>query len=655
MDEQVQYNTGNQNLQYTRLCLATAFFLTIVFKSFDRTQEGTVIQRYRTEDTDMQLGHEQRASGLAWVEKGRLRVTDPAPGGSPAKIRPVAGVEVLVAGVRISRETEVTESCNITLRPVEEPPHASFRFQVSKDDLQAYLLLELRDGIRYTLKDSAASPELQLEVESEIIPASLDPEAVIESAEKSGIRFGLDTEACRRACAEKPATPVLIATGSPDIPGKDGKLEFAVPLEKVVDLPLDDNQVDFRSSVRIPDVKAGQAIAVKTSAIPGIPGKGVTGKTLHPKKPRDPRLRAGKGVEMKQEGELLFAVATTSGWPRYNESSGIVEVDEVYFHRGDVDLSSGNVRTSGSIEISGNVIEGMKVESEGNQSISGTVTDAELRAWGSITVKGNVFKSRISAGKDASWIHKWNDLLGNVEESLSRILEINAQNQRLAEETEGVPDEAQSEAGPRFVNPEVLFDYFRELIQALGGLYKEDLSQLPEDISQRILGTRQKIATRDGDVFQRAQAVEEDINHVRVWTGYELSKGESDVILPYVQSSYIEASRDIIVTGQGALYSNLSAGRAVKVAGSPGIVRGGEITASELIQVNQAGSRGSAATVLRVAEKGRIAAGTIYPNTTLIIGRLRARTENTLESVKIHVKNDRLIISSRSGVVEIDG
>ena len=79
------------------------------------------------------------------------------------------------------------------------------------------------------------------------------------------------------------------------------------------------------------------------------------------------------------------------------------------------------------------------------------------------------------------------------------------------------------------------------------------------------------------------------------------------------------------------------------------------MSAAELIHVNQAGSQGSAATVLRVSEKGKIIAGTIYPNTTLILGRLKARTENLLESVEIRIVDERLVISSRSGVVEMDG
>jgi hypothetical protein len=47
-------------------------------------------------------------------------------------------------------------------------------------------------------------------------------------------------------------------------------------------------------------------------------------------------------------------------------------------------------------------------------------------------------------------------------------------------------------------------------------------------------------------------------------------------------------------------------------------------------------------------------AGRIYPNTTLILGRIKVRTENTLESAKAHMKNGRLVILSSSGAIEVD-
>ena len=220
---------------------------------------------------------------------------------------------------------------------------------------------------------------------------------------------------------------------------------------------------------------------------------------------------------LKQEGELLLAIATISGCPKYNDVSGIIEVDDIFFHKGDVDLASGNIKASGSVEISGNVAEGTKVECEGSQEIFGTVTGAELKAWGNIKIKGNVFKSDISAGKDSQWIHKWSSLLGVVEEHLACIMEIEAQNNRLAQEASQAGLEDNMEAIQRLYEGGVLFDYFRQLIFALASLYKEDLSPLPEEIRAKILGTRDRIAEGSGSIFDRTRPIEEDVAGIRTW------------------------------------------------------------------------------------------------------------------------------------------
>ncbi|HHW18487.1 MAG TPA: DUF342 domain-containing protein [Firmicutes bacterium] len=615
----------------------------------------------------MKSGQEGESCGLVWVKDGKIGIKDPGPGGSPARLTPCEGVYFLVSGKRVDGEIPVTESSEISLVFLNQEPSVSCAVQLTGDGLQAYLVIKAKDGVIYSLKDAEPAPHVRLEVDKKIVRPSLDYRDVLELVSSRGIVFGLDEGACKKACSELPQEPVLIARGQPATSGKDGSIEFAVPLERVVELPMDEVRVDFRDSVKIPDVKAGQVIAVKRMAVPGVPGKTVTGKAILPPKPIDPPLRAGRGVQLKQEGDLVMAIATVSGCPRFNEASGLLEVDQVFKHKGDVDLSSGNIRASGSVEVSGNVTEGMKVECEGNQEIWGTVTGASLKAWGSIVVKGSVFKSEVVAGKDVKWLRKWDSLTRNVEERIAVILEVEAQNRRLGEEEEStVPENPQAAHGEgaqetrsvalagEIIDNSVLVEHFRQLLTALSDLYREDLSLLPKEVEEKVQTTRICL-TSPGDLFQRVHCVEKEISAVRLWIEQELQKGQSDVIVRYVQSSNIEASRDIIVTGQGVFYCNLSAGRAVKVKGSPGLVRGGETVAAELIQVNEVGGYGPAVTVLRVSDRGKIVAGTVYPNTILSVGRLKVKTEHTLESVEVRMADGRLVIASKTGTIQVGG
>ncbi len=87
-----------------------------------------------------------------------------------------------------------------------------------------------------------------------------------------------------------------------------------------MELPRDDLQVDFRETVKLPDVKVGQAIAVKRAPVPGSPGMTVTGNEIQPPRCKDPHFRAGKGVEIPQdEPDVQTAVATSPGYPRFAE------------------------------------------------------------------------------------------------------------------------------------------------------------------------------------------------------------------------------------------------------------------------------------------------------------------------------------------------
>ena len=305
-----------------------------------------------------------------------------------------------------------------------EEPFVGYHVEIVKGGLEALARLEVRDGFRSYLVDKPPTNRLELEHRVEPVKIAPDPQRLMEVIQEAGVQFGIDREAVE-SCRERTGrSSFVVARGKPPVPGKDGEIRFLVPLERVMDLPADVLQIDFRNVAKFPDVKQGQAIAVKSHPVPGSPGTAVTGAGIPATRPKDPKFRAGKGVEFHDRDGSTVAVATVSGYPVYAEDSGAVSVDPVFTHRGDVDMASGNIRTSGSVCILGQVTEGMTVESEGNQEISGAVTEAVVKAWGSVRVSGNVFKSTVIAGKDSTWMRKMDALLSNVEQRAEAILSI---------------------------------------------------------------------------------------------------------------------------------------------------------------------------------------------------------------------------------------
>lgn len=589
-------------------------------------------------------------NGLAWVKDGQIRVKDPGPEGRPACVLPLKDVEILVSGRKITVEEPLTESSVVQVNLPHQSPSVRYVVDVSKGGLEAYARLEIRDGIRYTLVDLPPAEKLLLRYSTESERPAPDPKELLEIIRDAGIEYGIDKAACEENCEKAVTEAFVVARGKPYVPGEDGEIQFLVPMEPVVDLPVDVLQVDFRETVKLPDVKQGQVIAVKKPPAPGTPGIAVTGASIPPPRPKDPRFRAGKGVEFRYQGGTIECVAAVAGYPMFAEESGTVSVDPVLTHRGDVDMASGNVRSSGSIAIVGQVTEGMKVESEGNQEISGAVTGASLRSWGSVRVLGNVFKSNIVAGKDSSWIRSMDALLKKAEESIAAILSM-YESYREAEARKSAGEPAWGDE--ELLNGDWQVERFRELALAVSAILKENLSAFPKEIGEKVRATRQALGAYGAGIVERTESIGEILADARTHINLELAKGRSDVAVPYVQSSTIEASRDIIITGQGAFYSSLSAGRAIKVTGSPGLIRSGEARARELIQVNAAGGQGAATTMLIVSAAGKIQANTIYPNTVITVGRLSLRAEETLQAVKASMSADRLVVLTASGPLEV--
>jgi hypothetical protein len=242
-------------------------------------------------------------------------------------------------------------------------------------------------------------------------------------------------------------------------------------------------------------------------------------------------------------------------------------------------------------------------------------------------------------------------LLRSVEERAESILSI--------EQIHGEALERKDRGEPALGDDAILdesaqVERFRNLALAVSALLKENIKAFPADIAEQVRQTRQMLSAFGASIFERARGISDLLIDARDYIDAELLQGKSDVILPYAQSSTIEASRDITITGQGAFYCQLLAGRAVKTSGSPGLVRSGEARARELIQVNAAGGQGAAPTVLVVSPGGQILANTIYPNTVLTIGHLSFRTEDTLRAVKASLVENRLVVATANGPIEVD-
>jgi uncharacterized protein (DUF342 family) len=262
----------------------------------------------------------------------------------------------------------------------------------------------------------------------------LSAKAILDAALKEGIKKGFIKEAlirlAKQAAKAESDTVVkeVIAKGKTPINGKNSKIKHLVesaqsrilkPREK------EDGSVDMRDLGDIICVKVGEPLAQRIPFTEGFKGYTVKGDPLEPTPGEDCQLIAGDGTAFSPENEDLL-ISLMVGLPKIID--GGMAVDKVYKIR-DVDVTTGHIEFEGSVLISGDVKEGMRVIASGDISVTGFVESATLDAGGDITIS----KGIIGRKQDVENNNNINDLQmsaivnakGNIFATYSQYTEIN--------------------------------------------------------------------------------------------------------------------------------------------------------------------------------------------------------------------------------------
>jgi len=222
-----------------------------------------------------------------------------------------------------------------------------------------------------------------LEAVVRVIPGeALEPDRVEAALTAAGVRHGIVEEV--KTAVENSIhdgnfglPERIIARGDTPEPGADGGIELDVEVGRVAYTRRADGSLDWFEQNALTCVDEGDEIGRVNEPGEGTPGKTVDGSAIPatPGKPSEPVL--GDGIELTKEGLLL---ATRSGAVSVRGENQIDVLDH-FEHSGDVDMSSGNLSTKGSLTVTGNVN-----------------TNFEVKATGDLLIKGGVFGGTIDAG-----------------------------------------------------------------------------------------------------------------------------------------------------------------------------------------------------------------------------------------------------------------
>lgn len=230
---------------------------------------------------------------------------------------------------------------------------------------------------------------------------NLTLEQVKAALNEKGVRSGLLDEAISAAVERGVATDLVIAQGKPCINGENTRFEQLVPDMAERHPHIDEHGLaDFRDLGDLVVVKAGTPLLRRIPPTNGEEGFDVGGNPLHPKPGTSWPFAPGlKGVEPDStDADLL--VASVTGQPVMVSRGVKVDPNMVLAQ---VDLSTGNVKFDGAIQIKGDVTDGMKVTCTGDVVIGGAVLAGEIEATGNVIVKGGIIgHSEYSAKESGS-------------------------------------------------------------------------------------------------------------------------------------------------------------------------------------------------------------------------------------------------------------
>ncbi|MFC3033958.1 DUF342 domain-containing protein [Pseudoalteromonas fenneropenaei] len=144
----------------------------------------------------------------------------------------------------------------------------------------------------------------------------------------------------------------------------------------------DGGKVDMRDLGAIITVKPGTPLMKRVPATPGEEGFTVFGDTVAPKPGRDFEIQVFDGTRIDPSDPNLL-IADAKGVPVAQPRG--MRVDDVLCYE-NIDVTTGHVEFDGSVIVSGDIKDGMKVKASGDITVIGFVESASLECDGAITV-----------------------------------------------------------------------------------------------------------------------------------------------------------------------------------------------------------------------------------------------------------------------------
>jgi hypothetical protein len=236
------------------------------------------------------------------------------------------------------------------------------------------------------------------------VPVEISLGDIKELLAKRGIKYGIVddtviTEYLKNIPIRK--EPWKIAEGKTPEPAQDAEVKYYFDTDpSKIGTVKNGGTIDFKERGEIPQLRKGDLIAEKVPGIDGAPGIDVFGNPIPAPKPKDIKLRCGRGAETSKDG--LKVLAKLDGRPEISAYGKLSVWSELKIS-GDVGLDTGHIDFAGNIDVRGSVHDGFRVK--GGKLSAKEIGKAEIDIAGDIVVLGGIIGARIKASGNIRAIH----------------------------------------------------------------------------------------------------------------------------------------------------------------------------------------------------------------------------------------------------------
>lgn len=213
-------------------------------------------------------------------------------------------------------------------------------------------------------------------------------EQVQKSLADREVTHGVNKRVIEQALSSNSTDKILIAESTPPVHGENSVFESLIAEAKDTRPQVnEDGSVNYHEIGAFITVNAGDQLMRKTPPTKGTNGVDVYGNVILATPGNNtPYASKLEGAEVDNNDRNLL-IASTGGQPEIVDNG--MKVSPVINVK-DVNLSTGNIDFDGTVNINGDVVEGMKIIATGDIIITGMMEGAHLEAGGNIVISKGV-------------------------------------------------------------------------------------------------------------------------------------------------------------------------------------------------------------------------------------------------------------------------